>query len=674
MPICKKCGNEYDDSLNACPNCGEPYTPDIPDETVDVYQELLSSSDTKEFVMPSDLLEEIVPEDMLSDPDTGEPLLHNDNIREQMVREMYAEEPEEPGFIDNLQSSFSSFIGSFRKNISSVKDTISNSLPMNKNSASEKTKDRDEMSVESVTDNALAESISDDIQDLQPSGEDPDLGPEEFSDSHDISPVNNHAEETIDKLQSSFSSFKSSFRKSISSVRATVSNLLPMNKTSSSKEAGYNSEVPSEAITDNDMAESISKDVQDLPSVNEEPVLVPEAISDSQDTASVINPDDEIDEDAQFTEKIEDNILPETENNVEIVNDQASETTDDEALYEEFSDFTSLFDELSDEPSFEVGFMPAIPEEITTETDIRSESLEITEPTKVIYTEQEPEAAIETDMSADEPDLESSEKIDAEEFEETENSFADITPSEDEKTEEPSYEESSVDTILEGLRDTLDNNESTDETEQAAITDSMLNEESSAVTESSDVEEELKDISSNKESRLLRKKGLGKAAVLGLALLAILSVLGVIFFWILPQKKAEQEAIEARENAYLDFLCDTWMSDVFIYADQAHPSREVLTLGKDYTYHCDIWTSSSDREAFDPEIWSITDTNEGTYYLELDTASLRIYYTGEDGEDYVYRRYIRQLDDNVLVLREYYNETLSEYYDVTFSKYTEGIS
>ena len=674
MPICKKCGNEYDDSLNACPNCGEPYTPDIPDETVDVYQELLSSSDTKEFVMPSDLLEEIVPEDMLSDPDTGEPLLHNDNIREQMVREMYAEEPEEPGFIDNLQSSFSSFIGSFRKNISSVKDTISNSLPMNKNSASEKTEDRDEMSVESVTDNALAESISDDTQDLQPSGEDPDLGPEEFSDSHDISPVNNHAEETIDKLQSSFSSFKSSFRKSISSVRATVSNLLPMNKTSSSEEAGYNSEVPSEAITDNDMAESISKDVQDLPSVNEEPVLVPEAISDSQDTASVINPDDEIDEDAQFTEKIEDNILPETENNVEIVNDQASETTDDEALYEEFSDFTSLFDELSDEPSFEVGFMPAIPEEITTETDIRSESLEITEPTKVIYTEQEPEAAIETDMSADEPDLESSEKIDAEEFEETENSFADITPSEDEKTEEPSYEESSVDTILEGLRDTLDNNESTDETEQAAITDSMLNEESSAVTESSDVEEELKDISSNKESRLLRKKGLGKAAVLGLALLAILSVLGVIFFWILPQKKAEQEAIEARENAYLDFLCDTWMSDVFIYADQAHPSREVLTLGKDYTYHCDIWTSSSDREAFDPEIWSITDTNEGTYYLELDTASLRIYYTGEDGEDYVYRRYIRQLDDNVLVLREYYNETLSEYYDVTFSKYTEGIS
>ena len=674
MPICKKCGNEYDDSLNACPNCGEPYTPDIPDETVDVYQELLSSSDTKEFVMPSDLLEEIVPEDMLSDPDTGEPLLHNDNIREQMVREMYAEEPEEPGFIDNLQSSFSSFIGSFRKNISSVKDIISNSLPINKNSASEKTEDRDEMSVESVTDNALAESISDDTQDLQPSGEDPDLGPEEFSDSHDISPVNNHAEETIDKLQSSFSSFKSSFRKSISSVRATVSNLLPMNKTSSSEEAGYNSEVPSEAITDNDMAESISKDVQDLPSVNEEPVLVPEAISDSQDTASVINPDDEIDEDAQFTEKIEDNILPETENNVEIVNDQASETTDDEALYEEFSDFTSLFDELSDEPSFEVGFMPAIPEEITTETDIRSESLEITEPTKVIYTEQEPEAAIETDKSSDEPDLESSEKIDAEEFEETENSFADITPSEDEKTEEPSYEESSVDTILEGLRDTLDNNESTDETEQAAITDSMLNEESSAVTESSDVEEELKDISSNKESRLLRKKGLGKAAVLGLALLAILSVLGVIFFWILPQKKAEQEAIEARENAYLDFLCDTWMSDVFIYADQAHPSREVLTLGKDYTYHCDIWTSSSDREAFDPEIWSITDTNEGTYYLELDTASLRIYYTGEDGEDYVYRRYIRQLDDNVLVLREYYNETLSEYYDVTFSKYTEGIS
>ena len=111
------------------------------------------------------------------------------------------------------------------------------------------------------------------------------------------------------------------------------------------------------------------------------------------------------------------------------------------------------------------------------------------------------------------------------------------------------------------------------------------------------------------------------------------------------------------------------MSDVFIYAEETHPSREVLTLTTDMKYQCDIWTSSSDREAFDPQIWSVTDSNSGTYYLELDTASIRIYYTGDDGQEYVYRRYIRELTEDKLVLREYYNENLSEYYDVTFTKF-----
>ena len=570
MPVCKKCGNEYDNSLNACPNCGEPYTPDIPEETFDMYQELLSTSDTKEFVMPSDLLEEVAPSEMLSDPDAGESPVLEENIREQMVREMYAEEPEEPGLIDKLQSSVSSFISSIRKNLSSTRPASKSSSPLSENNASEE--------------ETIAEPITNDAE----------------------------VEDALDNAQGRQSS-------------------------------------------------------------NEESVPETEKSSDFLSTELPDDVEDSTIEEMPDTESVADASLPEASDELGTVYDQSSKPTDDIASFDDDT-LPPLFDELSDEPSFDEGLLPGIPDGDLAEADHENELSDKSISAEITSEEQEDASSEFEEEMPDEPEVKPLEKD--EDIEETVSDIASYT---EENIEEPTYEEASVDSILENLRENLDSDMPAEETEQTESTVSEsdevsdISEQVTTSEEADTVKDDSSDNSSNKGSRLLRKKGLGKAAVLGLALLAILSVLGVIFLWILPQKRAEQQAIEARENAYLDFLCDTWMSDVFIYADQAHPSREVLTLNKDYTYRCDIWTSSSDREAFDPEIWSITDTNEGTYYLELDTASLRINYTGDDGEDYVYRRYIRQLDDDVLVLREYYNETLSEYYDVTFSKYTEGM-
>lgn len=575
MPVCKKCGNEYDDSLNACPNCGEPNTPDIPEETFDMYQELLSTSDTKEFVMPSDLLEEIAPSEMLSDPDAGESPVLEESIREQMVREMFAEEPEEPGLMDKLQSSLSSFISSIRKNLFTARAASKSSPSSDENNVSEEDHVEEETYAVPITNDAEAEDAYDDTYDGDSSNED----------------------------------------------------------------------------------------------------TIPEAVksTDSPDTDLSEENEDVTTEEMPYTETVADASLPETSNELDTVYDQPSKPTDDLASFEDDT-LPPLFDELSDEPSFEEGLLPSIPDGDLAEADQDNELSDNSVSAEILSEEQEDVSSEAKEEIQDEPEekaLENNEDI--------EEPTPDITSSIEENSEELIYEETSVDSILEGLRENLDSDIPTEENEQTEVTvsedeETPVDTTSLATSEESDsIKDASSGNSSDKGSRLLRKKGLGKAAVLGLALLAILSVLGVIFLWILPQKRAEQQAIEERENAYLDFLCDTWMSDVFIYADQAHPSREVLTLNKDYTYRCDIWTSSSDREAFDPEIWSITDTNEGTYYLELDTASLRIYYTGDDGEDYVYRRYIRQLDDDVLVLREYYNETLSEYYDVTFSKYTEGM-
>lgn len=463
MPICKKCGTEYDSSLDACPTCGEPTERN--EETFDMYQELLNSSDTKEFsLLPEDseeFTEDIGPDENIpEEPAVEEDDISESEMREQTVREMFAEEPEEPSFIEKVKTSLLSLFASRKK----------------------------EGHEEAPSDTGLANST-----------------------------------EIV--------------------------------------------ETDSEAVS------------EELP---------------------VPQPDDP------------DETLIET--TIENTNSDVEEADLETALPEETPDDESdLFDEiLSDGSVLEEEPIPEV-----------FDSEEIEEQPVSVSNQEEPSPITEgsTETENEDEDLEKEEES------------KDETPAESEPSETPSTTVFHADT----------------DTDSAGET------------------------SSDKENRnkLLKKKGLSRPIVLSLALIAILAVLGVVFLWILPQKQAEQQAIEAQENAYLDFLCDTWMSDVFIYAEETHPSREVLTLTKDLHYHCDIWTSSSDREAFDPDIWSITDTNDGTYYLELDTASIRVYYTGEDGQEYVYRRYIRELTEDTLILREYYNENLSEYYDVTFTKYEE---
>jgi len=283
----------------------------------------------------------------------------------------------------------------------------------------------------------------------------------------------------------------------------------------------------------------------------------------------------------------------------------------------------------------------------------------VTEVISIPDLDEEPEekAAVDSDEAA--PSEEDHTDVPELPVDYTDHSFAEETAEEDvtsEGNQDSPASDYSSGTLL-----------SSDDAEAEAFLDEDEDEEPDEIPEEEPAPKEV--YKEEKSDALLKRKGLSKVSVLAMASAVILLILGIIFFWILPQKQAEQQAIEEKENAYLEFLCDTWMSDVFIYAEETHPSREVLTLTTDMKYQCDIWTSSSDREAFDPQIWSVTDSNSGTYYLELDTASIRIYYTGDDGQEYVYRRYIRELTEDKLVLREYYNENLSEYYDVTFTKF-----
>ena len=542
MAVCKKCGTEFEDSLNACPNCGEVLTSDMPEESLDMYQELQASSDTKEFVLLDEFEEPVA---AVSRPKHASLVssatnLTNDELRDQ-VREMFDEEPEEPTFIDRIKSTLFSFIGSFIKG--------------------------------------------------------------------------------------------------------------------------------------------------DKPSVSEESNVVDDSYENSSDTGSVESNEGLVDKEPNAAES--DRIVDEAETQVTEEEAQLIENSfkniipsvADEFLSPEITGSSLLFDAFSDDYPFEEGFMPIFPVVETEQDEAEGKSApdespsEETQETTVESSEEIADAEVIVVPDSDETIISET------------NELTEVNVLSEEANEEPETVKPDIDSILQDIKERtsafsiplFDESADSDET---AVNDEVASalEEVFAETTMSSENDVVEAVSketvpySDEGPKLLKKKGLGKIGVLSLALLAVLAVLGVIFFWILPQKQAEQDAIKAREDAYLEFLCDTWMSDVFIYTEQEHPSREVLTLNPDLTYKADIWTSSSDREAFDPEIWSITDTNEGTFYLELDTASLRIYYTGDDGEEYVYRRYIRELDKDNLVLREYYNESLSEYYDVHFTKYTEGVN
>lgn len=160
----------------------------------------------------------------------------------------------------------------------------------------------------------------------------------------------------------------------------------------------------------------------------------------------------------------------------------------------------------------------------------------------------------------------------------------------------------------------------------------------------------------------------GRVAAVTISLLALVSVILALFMIVIPLVQARQQDEAAKETAYMDFLRGEWLSDTFIYSGQQFPSCEIFTVGKDGTFRSEIWTSPNDRETYDPETWTLTASQTGDLHLELETSSLRVSYTDSNGTVMVYRRYIIGLDMSSLVLREYYNETMTDYYDVVFSR------
>ena len=168
------------------------------------------------------------------------------------------------------------------------------------------------------------------------------------------------------------------------------------------------------------------------------------------------------------------------------------------------------------------------------------------------------------------------------------------------------------------------------------------------------------------EDRILRKRsGLFSKVML---ILAALAVAGIIFGIVLPYFRLNDDSDAAKEKAYMDFICGTWISNSFVYSDGSFPSKEILIVNKDYTYTSYIVASPDGSEEYDRNTWKVTDSDEGVFSISIEDSAIAVTYNTTSGDSYSYLRYIRRLDGSSLTLREYYNEQMTDYFDVIFTR------
>ncbi len=153
-----------------------------------------------------------------------------------------------------------------------------------------------------------------------------------------------------------------------------------------------------------------------------------------------------------------------------------------------------------------------------------------------------------------------------------------------------------------------------------------------------------------------------------LIVLASLALLGTLLGIVLPAMRMNDDSDKAKEKAYMDFICGTWISNSFVYSDGSYPSKEILTVHRDYTYTSYIVVSPDGSDIYDKDTWTVTDRDEGKFSISIKDSAIAVTYVTTQGESYSYMRYIRRLDGTSLTLREYYNETMTDYFDVVFTR------
>lgn len=164
-----------------------------------------------------------------------------------------------------------------------------------------------------------------------------------------------------------------------------------------------------------------------------------------------------------------------------------------------------------------------------------------------------------------------------------------------------------------------------------------------------------------------QKTGVSK---LGISLVAVLVIM-VTVFTVLVIGKLKQAPVEVDEEYYLKKLVGTWISEKFVFVDDAETKIyyvELLEIKEDGTFTLQyLVVNDSIPDGYLEGDWEISEEFSGTVKIFTDMRTLGLIYK-QDGQDFVFAREFIELERDKMILREYFDEEKTENFDLEFKK------
>lgn len=179
-----------------------------------------------------------------------------------------------------------------------------------------------------------------------------------------------------------------------------------------------------------------------------------------------------------------------------------------------------------------------------------------------------------------------------------------------------------------------------------------------------DLERQYKKIEKNAgakdESSALSKLGVSLLAIVVLAALA-LTVACLVKYMKTPNT--------SDDTIMLEYISGEWLSEPYTYADDMTQGFvELLTINADNTFSLkSLVPDPRNENGWKDGSWEDDYAVSGELELFVDSKCIILHYT-EFGKKYSYVRYIVNVDDKSLTLRELYDDAGDKYYDMVYKR------
>ncbi|MEG0750976.1 MAG: hypothetical protein RR998_04445 [Oscillospiraceae bacterium] len=155
---------------------------------------------------------------------------------------------------------------------------------------------------------------------------------------------------------------------------------------------------------------------------------------------------------------------------------------------------------------------------------------------------------------------------------------------------------------------------------------------------------------------------------LGITLIALL-VTAVLIFAVMCLVKYMKAPAATDSSIMLNYISGEWMSEPFVFADDlSHGYVELLQIRPDGTFTLThLIPDVRNENGWKDGSWQVDLQLSGTVELFVENKCIVFQYT-EFGKKYYLDRFIVRMEDDVLALREFYDDDMKLSYDIVYKR------